>query len=157
MELCEKEVLPYWCACWIHKITVGVLHFTQLSGSGLFLLIVCTGQYPTKALAPLMLEDYRKVMVERKGEQEQFSVLHIQKCMKKGAYFFLRHLLLWVISTWEDADQHNYEVLQLKTQSLSFLHELHRMCCQTIRVLGLAIDSIWERVLQWLQLTYARR
>lgn len=39
--------------------------------------------YPTKALAPLMLEDYRKVMVDRKGEEEQFSFLQIQQCMKK--------------------------------------------------------------------------
>jgi hypothetical protein len=45
-------------------------------------------QYPTKALAPLMLEDYRKVMVDRKGEQEQFSVLQIQQCMKRGQFFF---------------------------------------------------------------------
>ncbi|XP_047308307.1 cleavage and polyadenylation specificity factor subunit 3-II [Impatiens glandulifera] len=39
--------------------------------------------YPTKALAPLMLEDYRKVMVERRGEEEQFSSDHILECMKK--------------------------------------------------------------------------
>ncbi|KAG8387891.1 hypothetical protein BUALT_Bualt02G0068600 [Buddleja alternifolia] len=39
--------------------------------------------YPTKALAPLMLEDYRKVMVDRRGEEEQFSSEHIVKCMKK--------------------------------------------------------------------------
>ncbi|XP_072977847.1 cleavage and polyadenylation specificity factor subunit 3-II isoform X2 [Typha angustifolia] len=39
--------------------------------------------YPTKALAPLMLEDYRKVMVERRGEEEQFSYAHIVECMKK--------------------------------------------------------------------------
>ncbi|KAF8378587.1 hypothetical protein HHK36_029935 [Tetracentron sinense] len=39
--------------------------------------------YPTKALAPMMLEDYRKVMVERRGEQEQFSSDHIVECMKK--------------------------------------------------------------------------
>ncbi|KAK9277709.1 hypothetical protein L1049_007256 [Liquidambar formosana] len=39
--------------------------------------------YPTKALAPLMLEDYRKVMVERMGEQEQFTSDHIVECMKK--------------------------------------------------------------------------
>ncbi|XP_057834725.1 cleavage and polyadenylation specificity factor subunit 3-II isoform X2 [Cryptomeria japonica] len=39
--------------------------------------------YPTKALAPLMLEDYRKVMVDRRGEDEQFSVLQIHQCMKK--------------------------------------------------------------------------
>ncbi|BFG17285.1 hypothetical protein CerSpe_035590 [Prunus speciosa] len=39
--------------------------------------------YPTKALAPIMLEDYRKVMVERRGEEEQFSSDHIAECMKK--------------------------------------------------------------------------
>ncbi|KAF5750108.1 Cleavage and polyadenylation specificity factor 73 kDa subunit-II [Tripterygium wilfordii] len=39
--------------------------------------------YPTKALAPLMLEDYRKVMVDRRGEEEQFSSDHIAECMKK--------------------------------------------------------------------------
>lgn len=41
-------------------------------------------QYPTKALAPLMLEDYRKVMVDRRGEEEQFTADHIAECMKKG-------------------------------------------------------------------------
>ncbi|XP_010271360.1 PREDICTED: cleavage and polyadenylation specificity factor subunit 3-II [Nelumbo nucifera] len=39
--------------------------------------------YPTKALAPLMLEDYRKVMVDRRGEQEQFTYDHIMECMRK--------------------------------------------------------------------------
>ncbi|KAJ1425335.1 Zn-dependent metallo-hydrolase, RNA specificity domain [Sesbania bispinosa] len=39
--------------------------------------------YPTKALAPLMLEDYRKVMVDRRGEEEQFTSDDIAKCMKK--------------------------------------------------------------------------
>ncbi|KAL4196826.1 hypothetical protein AMTRI_Chr04g185090 [Amborella trichopoda] len=39
--------------------------------------------YPTKALAPLMLEDYRKVMVDRRGEKEQFTAQQIQGCMKK--------------------------------------------------------------------------
>ncbi|XP_020083140.1 cleavage and polyadenylation specificity factor subunit 3-II [Ananas comosus] len=39
--------------------------------------------YPTKALAPIMLEDYRKVMVERRGEEEQFSYDHIMECMRK--------------------------------------------------------------------------
>ena len=41
-------------------------------------------QYPTKALAPLMLEDYRKVMVDRRGEEELFSSDQIAECMKKG-------------------------------------------------------------------------
>ncbi|XP_044492565.1 cleavage and polyadenylation specificity factor subunit 3-II-like [Mangifera indica] len=39
--------------------------------------------YPTKALAPLMLEDYRKVIVDRRGEEEQFTSDHIAECMKK--------------------------------------------------------------------------
>ncbi|KAG5079476.1 hypothetical protein AAZX31_02G080500 [Glycine max] len=39
--------------------------------------------YPTKALAPLMLEDYRKVMVDRRGEEELFSSDQIAECMKK--------------------------------------------------------------------------
>ncbi|XWS69390.1 hypothetical protein CRYUN_Cryun04dG0175000 [Craigia yunnanensis] len=38
--------------------------------------------YPTKALAPLMLEDYRKNM-DRRGEDEQFTSDHIAECMKK--------------------------------------------------------------------------
>ncbi|KAJ4961874.1 hypothetical protein NE237_021784 [Protea cynaroides] len=39
--------------------------------------------YPTKALAPLMLEDFRKVMVDRRGEEEQFTNDQIMECMKK--------------------------------------------------------------------------
>ncbi|KAL5703202.1 Cleavage and polyadenylation specificity factor subunit 3-II [Ranunculus cassubicifolius] len=39
--------------------------------------------YPTKALAPLMLEDYRKVMVDRRGEEEQFTSEDITNCLKK--------------------------------------------------------------------------
>ncbi|KAM0896722.1 hypothetical protein ACQ4PT_023031 [Festuca glaucescens] len=39
--------------------------------------------YPTKALAPLMLEDYRKVMVDHRGEEEQYSYEDSQRCMKK--------------------------------------------------------------------------
>lgn len=56
---------------------------------------LCCCQYPTKALAPLMLEDYRKVMVERRGEQEQFSSDHIVECMKKGTWVPLSHEILF--------------------------------------------------------------
>ncbi|KAH9325980.1 hypothetical protein KI387_006158, partial [Taxus chinensis] len=49
--------------------------------------------YPTKALAPLMLEDYRKVMVERRGEEEQFSVLQIHQCMKKVTAVDLKQMV----------------------------------------------------------------
>jgi len=29
--------------------------------------------YPTKALAPFMLEDYRKVTIDQRGQEEQYS------------------------------------------------------------------------------------
>ncbi|XP_057425149.1 cleavage and polyadenylation specificity factor subunit 3-II-like [Lotus japonicus] len=46
--------------------------------------------YPTKALAPLMLEDYRKVMVDRRGEEELFTSENIAECMKKVIAIDLR-------------------------------------------------------------------
>ncbi|KAF3536438.1 hypothetical protein F2Q69_00024193 [Brassica cretica] len=39
--------------------------------------------YPTKALSPLMLEDYRRIMVDRRGEEELFTSAHIASCMNK--------------------------------------------------------------------------
>jgi integrator complex subunit 11 len=41
-------------------------------------------QYPTKALAPFVLEDNWKVMVDRRGEEEQYSYEDILRCMEKG-------------------------------------------------------------------------
>lgn len=41
-------------------------------------------QYPTKALAPFMLEDNRKVMVDRRGEEEQYSYEDILRCTEKS-------------------------------------------------------------------------
>ncbi|KAF9590941.1 hypothetical protein IFM89_000486 [Coptis chinensis] len=46
--------------------------------------------YPTKVLASLMLEDYRKVMVNRRGEEEQFSSQNIADCLKKVIVVDLR-------------------------------------------------------------------
>lgn len=66
----------------------GLLEFNKSCGK--FSLI----QYPTKALAPLMLEDYRKVMVDRRGEEEQFSSEHIAECMKKGTTFIYNNFIL---------------------------------------------------------------
>jgi len=40
-------------------------------------------QYPTKALAPFMLEDYRKVTMDQRGQEEQYSYEDILRCMKK--------------------------------------------------------------------------
>lgn len=39
--------------------------------------------YPTKAVCPILLEDYRKIMVERKGETNFFTIQNIKDCMKK--------------------------------------------------------------------------
>eukprot|EP00761_Pharyngomonas_kirbyi_P010020 gb/GECH01010038.1/.p1 GENE.gb/GECH01010038.1/~~gb/GECH01010038.1/.p1 ORF type:complete len:645 (+),score=101.70 gb/GECH01010038.1/:1-1935(+) len=39
--------------------------------------------YPTKAISPILLEDYRKIMVDRKGEKNFFSPKDIKKCVKK--------------------------------------------------------------------------
>ncbi|CAN6217580.1 unnamed protein product [Urochloa humidicola] len=39
--------------------------------------------YPTKALAPMMLEDFRKVMVNQQWEDGQYSHEDILRCMKK--------------------------------------------------------------------------
>ncbi|KAJ3032938.1 Integrator complex subunit 11, partial [Rhizophlyctis rosea] len=39
--------------------------------------------YPTKAICPILLEDMRKVVVERKGEQNFFTSDDIRNCMKK--------------------------------------------------------------------------
>eukprot|EP01134_Creolimax_fragrantissima_P000584 CFRG0584T1 len=38
---------------------------------------------PTKAIAPILLEDYRKIMVHRKGEENFFTSKMIKDCMKK--------------------------------------------------------------------------
>lgn len=63
-----------------HLDHVGALpYFTEVCGYNGPIYMT----YPTKALAPLMLEDYRKIMVDRRGEEEQFSYDHIVECMKK--------------------------------------------------------------------------
>ncbi|RUS69585.1 hypothetical protein EGW08_022655 [Elysia chlorotica] len=39
--------------------------------------------HPTKAICPILLEDYRKITVERKGETNFFTSEDIKACMKK--------------------------------------------------------------------------
>ncbi|KAF9336732.1 Integrator complex subunit 11 [Podila minutissima] len=39
--------------------------------------------HPTKAICPLLLEDYRKISVDRKGERNFFTSANIKDCMKK--------------------------------------------------------------------------
>jgi integrator complex subunit 11 len=54
-------------------------YFTEICGySGPILMT-----YPTKAIAPLLLEDMRKVCVERKNETNFFTQADIKNCMNK--------------------------------------------------------------------------
>lgn len=54
-------------------------YFTEVAGySGPIFMT-----YPTKAIVPVMLEDFHKVMVDRRGEAELFSRRHISDCMRK--------------------------------------------------------------------------
>jgi len=39
--------------------------------------------HPTKAICPILLEDYRKIQVERKGDMNFFTAQNIKDCMKK--------------------------------------------------------------------------
>uniref|UniRef100_A0A914CDW6 Integrator complex subunit 11 n=1 Tax=Acrobeloides nanus TaxID=290746 RepID=A0A914CDW6_9BILA len=39
--------------------------------------------YPTKAIVPVLLEDYRKVQTEFRGDTNFFTSQHIKQCMKK--------------------------------------------------------------------------
>jgi integrator complex subunit 11 len=39
--------------------------------------------HPTKAICPILLEDYRKIAVERKGDSNFFTSQMIKDCMKK--------------------------------------------------------------------------
>ncbi|XP_047944690.1 cleavage and polyadenylation specificity factor subunit 3-II isoform X2 [Salvia hispanica] len=62
-----------------HLDHIGALpYFTQVCGYEGPIYMT----YPTKALAPLALEDYRNTL-ERGGEKAQFTSEHIAECMKK--------------------------------------------------------------------------
>ncbi|CAN7044147.1 unnamed protein product [Brassica rapa subsp. trilocularis] len=63
-----------------HMDHVGALpYFTEVCGYNGPVYM----SYPTKALSPLMLEDYRRIMVDRRGEEELFTSAHIACCMNK--------------------------------------------------------------------------
>lgn len=40
--------------------------------------------HPTKAIAPILLEDFRKITVNREGESNFFTSEMIKTCMKKS-------------------------------------------------------------------------
>lgn len=39
--------------------------------------------HPTKAICPILLEDFRRITVDKKGEQNFFTSQMIKDCMKK--------------------------------------------------------------------------
>ena len=39
--------------------------------------------HPTKAICPILLEDFRKIQVERRGDSHFFTSQNIKDCMKK--------------------------------------------------------------------------
>uniref|UniRef100_A0A5K3FNG9 Integrator complex subunit 11 n=1 Tax=Mesocestoides corti TaxID=53468 RepID=A0A5K3FNG9_MESCO len=45
--------------------------------------------HPTKAICPILLDDYRRISVERRGEQNFFTVEMIHRCMKKVKCVYL--------------------------------------------------------------------
>lgn len=89
--VCFLFLLQFFLSC-TSWIVAGLIEFCAWTINFVLSLEIYTLgsfclQYPTKALSPLMLEDYRKVMVDRRGEQELFSNDDIMKCMKKGIWF----------------------------------------------------------------------
>ncbi|VDM20585.1 unnamed protein product [Hydatigera taeniaeformis] len=45
--------------------------------------------HPTKAICPILLDDYRRISVERRGEQNFFTAEMIHRCMKKVKCVYL--------------------------------------------------------------------
>ena len=45
--------------------------------------------HPTKAICPILLEDYRKITIEKTGETNFFTSQMIKDCLKKGINYFL--------------------------------------------------------------------
>ena len=49
--------------------------------------------YPTKAIVPVLLEDYQKVQTEFRGETNFFTSQHIKQCMKKAVAVNLQEIV----------------------------------------------------------------
>eukprot|EP00842_Homolaphlyctis_polyrhiza_P003182 jgi/Hompol1/3865/HPOL_003396-RA len=56
--------------------------------------------HPTKAIAPILLEDMRKVVVERNGDTDFYNSMDIKRCMRKAIPLSLNETI-WVDSELE--------------------------------------------------------
>ncbi|KAI9008926.1 integrator complex subunit 11 [Phycomyces nitens] len=74
------EVLDAVIISHFHLDHCGALpHFTEMCGYDGPIYMT----HPTKAICPILLEDYRKIAVEKKGETNFFTSDMIKQCMKK--------------------------------------------------------------------------
>ncbi|CAH8848603.1 unnamed protein product [Trichobilharzia szidati] len=53
--------------------------------------------HPTKAICPILLEDYRKINVERRGEQNFFTSDMIYRCMTKVKCVYIHQTVKVII------------------------------------------------------------
>nr|KAG5710070.1 hypothetical protein BaRGS_030146 [Batillaria attramentaria] len=71
----------HWISCHFHLDHCGALpYMTEMVGYNGPLYMT----HPTKAICPILLEDFRKITVERKGETNFFTSEMIKACMKKA-------------------------------------------------------------------------
>lgn len=74
------EILDCVIISHFHLDHCGALpHFTEMCGYNGPIYMT----YPTKAVCPILLEDFRKISVDRKGETNFFTQQMIKDCMKK--------------------------------------------------------------------------
>ncbi|EFA75892.1 integrator complex subunit 11 [Heterostelium album PN500] len=78
-EICGYDGPIYMTVCYKCLISISIYKYNYNSLTFMLQLI----QLPTKAIVPILLEDYRKIVVDRKGETNFFTPQMIKDCMKK--------------------------------------------------------------------------
>eukprot|EP00959_Pyramimonas_sp_CCMP1952_P284489 5947408-Pyramimonas_sp.AAC.1 len=77
---CKQQAIDAVIVTHFHLDHCGSLpYFTEVHGYHGPVIMT----YPTKALIPLMLEDFRKVLVDRLGDHEYYTSAQIKQCMRK--------------------------------------------------------------------------
>ena len=93
-------------------------HFTEQRGyNGPILMTL-----PTKSICPILLEDYRKITAERKGEKNFFTSAMIKTCMSKVITVKLHETVM----LYDDMEVAIYIYIYIYTQSLLIsIHSTH--------------------------------